>query len=277
MLGKLLKYEIKSTAKTIVPIYVVFLLIAVLNRLCFSVFPSYDLDYGNPIFNFFAMIFSTLLPIFFIIILVSCFILTFVIIIQRFYKNLMRDEGYLMWTLPVKVSSHIFAKLLIAMLWIICTSLVSLCAFAILFVNFHTLFPDIAELFSVLNYGFQEVLGITSPQIWFACLFLLFTTIMSMVSSIIMIYCCIAIGNLSSKHKIACSFLSYVVINIILQTLYTAILFIFSFIAAIANWNPSFPTMYLSILISSTVATVILAGVFYGITHFILSKKLNLE
>lgn len=277
MLGKLLKYEIKSTAKIIVPIYVVFLIIAILNRLCFSVFPNYDLDYGNPIVSLFAIIFSTLLPIFFVIILVGCFILTYVIIIQRFYKNLMRDEGYLMWTLPVKVSSHIFAKLLVAMLWIICTSLVSLCAFAILFVNFYTLFPDIAELFSVFMYGFQEILGITTSQIWFSSLFFLFTTIMSMVSSIIMIYCCIAIGNLSNKHKIACSFLSYIVINIILQTLYTVIVFISSFIAVIADWNPSFPTMYASILISSAIATVILVGVFYGITHFILSKKLNLE
>lgn len=34
--------------------------------------------------------------------MVALFVLTMIVIIQRFYKGLLCDEGYLMFTLPVK-------------------------------------------------------------------------------------------------------------------------------------------------------------------------------
>ena len=39
----------------------------------------------------------------------AAFVLTLIIQIQRFSKNLLGDEGYLMFTLPASVSQHITA------------------------------------------------------------------------------------------------------------------------------------------------------------------------
>lgn len=45
-------------------------------------------------------------------------VVTAVILIQRFYKNLLGSEGYLMFTLPVTVSQHLFSKTIIAVVMI---------------------------------------------------------------------------------------------------------------------------------------------------------------
>ena len=44
-------------------------------------------------------------------------LLTLVLMVYRFYKNLMTDEGYLMFTLPVSRSQLIWSKLMVALAW----------------------------------------------------------------------------------------------------------------------------------------------------------------
>ena len=46
--------------------------------------------------------------------MVAVMIVTLIIIIQRFYKNLLCDEGYLMNTLPMSVWKNITSKLVVA-------------------------------------------------------------------------------------------------------------------------------------------------------------------
>ena len=48
--------------------------------------------------------------------LYGCLRADLIIQIQRFSKNLLGDEGYLMFTLPASVSQHITAKLVVAVL-----------------------------------------------------------------------------------------------------------------------------------------------------------------
>ena len=45
------------------------------------------------------------------------FVATLIVVIQRFYKSLLGDEGYLMFTIPVKAWQNILNKLLVSMLW----------------------------------------------------------------------------------------------------------------------------------------------------------------
>ena len=88
MLSKLLKYELKATGRIFLPLFLALLLFAGINR--FTLSPD---EFDAP-----AMISM----IMYIIIMVGMFVMTFIMMIQRFYKNLLSDEGYLMLTLPVK-------------------------------------------------------------------------------------------------------------------------------------------------------------------------------
>ena len=89
MLGKLIKYEFNANSRTFLPMYIALILVAAVNRVLRVTMSEANLAFGISI-----------------MLLVGLFmalgIITLVVIIQRFNKNLLGDEGYLMFTLPVK-------------------------------------------------------------------------------------------------------------------------------------------------------------------------------
>lgn len=130
MLGKLLKYELKSTAKFFVPMYFAILVITTLNSIFIrkNVFVE-----AQGIIN---MVIGGLF--------IAITTLTIVIIVKRFKKNLLGDEGYLMFTLPVKSSSLILSKYISALIWVLLTMIVSSMA---IIIYSNALFTDIGGLF----------------------------------------------------------------------------------------------------------------------------------
>ena len=112
MLAKLLKHEFKATARIFLPLYLILLIFGLINRI-FNVFDIF----GDSISFNMQSILSVISSIIYFTLIVAIIVMTLVIMIQRFYKNLLGDEGYLMFTLPVKPWQHIVSKLIIAMLW----------------------------------------------------------------------------------------------------------------------------------------------------------------
>lgn len=53
----------------------------------------------------------------FIISAITMFVATAIVIIWRFYRNTSSDEGYLLFTLPVKVDYIIISEFLCALIW----------------------------------------------------------------------------------------------------------------------------------------------------------------
>ena len=94
MLGKLMKYEIKATGRTLIPLYIALLAFAIINKIFIGTGLSDKLE-GFGSIPFILSIFGYGFT------MAAVFIVTFFVIIQRFYKNLLGDEGYLMNTLPV--------------------------------------------------------------------------------------------------------------------------------------------------------------------------------
>jgi uncharacterized membrane protein YuzA (DUF378 family) len=110
MLGKLTKYELKATARFFLPLYGALILMAALNRL------TMDISARN-ITSVLMNVLSSISMTAYVILIVGIFALTFIVMLQRFYKNLVKDEGYLMFTLPVKVWQLVVSKLIVSFLW----------------------------------------------------------------------------------------------------------------------------------------------------------------
>ena len=89
-------------------------------------------------------ILSLIVPSLFGAIVMAICVVTFIMTIQRFYKNMLGREGYLMFTLPVSVSKLIWSKLIVVMVWIILSVIVGSVAFMIVIFNFN----DLKLLFS---------------------------------------------------------------------------------------------------------------------------------
>lgn len=105
---KLLKYEWKACARTCLPLYGVLILMSLISRILYVIPKNASLDFMLPAIG--SMLYMG--------VMMAAFVVTAVILIQRFYKNLLGSEGYLMFTLPVTVSQHLLSKTIIAVVMI---------------------------------------------------------------------------------------------------------------------------------------------------------------
>ena len=102
MLGKLIKHEFRATGRIMLPLLGAELLLSVLAGLSIR-----GLDRMENM-GFLGVTYVLTLVVFFLG-LFALGVVAFVLMIQRFYKNLLRDEGYLAMTLPVSVDEQIWA------------------------------------------------------------------------------------------------------------------------------------------------------------------------
>lgn len=147
MLGKLLKYDFRSMGKQFAYVWPAVLVLALVNRFTLgSALYQGSSDIGVPgqlaLVNRFTLgntlyqvssdigvpgqLASGLIFFLYWAIIMAMMVLTLVFVIQRFFKGLLGDEGYLMHTLPVKPWQLIFSKLICSIVTFIVSVLVGL-------------------------------------------------------------------------------------------------------------------------------------------------------
>ena len=268
MLGKLIKHEFRATGRILLPVYLVMLLTAALVR-GFQVLTEQTA--GE-----FMRVLAVLSVLLFSAAVFGGSILAFVLMIYRFYKNLMTDEGYLMFTLPVSVHQLLWAKLLVSMLWFVAVFCVD--ALAILLAIYENgMFAGLPEfvrnVFDSMN-RYYAVNGLLYM------LELLGVMIVSMVTACLLVYAPISIGNSFATHKTLLSVVFYFVIQTVLQIV---TVFGFAFSARTVNdvIMPSLaasPTRAAHLLFLSVLGySLIIGTILYALTWFMLRKRLNLQ
>lgn len=288
MLGKLLKYEMKATSRVFLPMYITLLVVALIN----SFFINTSMF---QIQGLLMMIFGSLL--------IAMFVVTFVVLLQRFSKNLLGDEGYLIFTLPVNSSSIILSKYLIALLWTILSGIVAILAFFLI-----TIIPILGDINLDISYIFQsigEFFNIIFTQSYWKYIFnIILLLFFSYSVFILTVYLSISMGQLPvfNKHRTLSSFISFIGLNIIFSfvknllgslllsngkngmmenTTIDSINGLSSIPHYAISLTSSTPNDVVSLvntgLIASTVLNlVLLIGLFFAI-KYILDRKLNLE
>ena len=102
MFRKLLKYEFLAFCRDLLPIYLLMIAAAVVSVVL--------LNFGNDLSITVSILVLGAIAI-------AAVVLTLGAVGGRFQKNLLKDEGYLMLTLPVSVTQIIGSKLLAAVVW----------------------------------------------------------------------------------------------------------------------------------------------------------------
>lgn len=95
MLRKLLKHEFRATARIMLPLYLVLLVTAVGANITTQ-------GLSNSSYQILRLL-GALLAMAFGIAIIGVCVMSLVVMVQRFYKNLLGDEGYVMLTLPVNL------------------------------------------------------------------------------------------------------------------------------------------------------------------------------
>lgn len=110
MLSKLMYHEFKATRRVFFPAYGIMLALAVISSV-FMILSSNLQRLAVPL---------ALLLLAYVLSLFAVGVLSFVYMIVRFYKNLLGDEGYLMFTLPATPAQLVWSKCLVSTIWMDC-------------------------------------------------------------------------------------------------------------------------------------------------------------
>ena len=276
MLGKLLKYEFKATGRVLVPVYGLLIVLAALSR------SSLGLDKINNE-NILGHIFQSICITAYIFTMAAVSIGTLIIIIQRFYKNLLGDEGYLMNTLPVKAWHNITSKLITGTVWTFLSGVVGVISILIMakvdFSVIATAWKKVEEIFGMAynEYGAAFVWTIIE---------IIVLMVISLVSSIIHIYVSIAIGHMAEKRKVLASLGAYIGTSIVINVIVSQITSIFAMNSDTLNYAignsitvdmASNYAVLNKIFLYLIIIQLIITIVCFFVTNYILNKKLNLE
>lgn len=281
MTRKLMKYEMRSMMRLFLPMWGALLLLSLINH--------FTLRAGGSNSALTVTAANTLrgsMMTLYVVVILAIVIVALIVMVRRFYMGLLRDEGYLMFTLPVSTSQLIWSKCLSAALLTSVTGLVCLLSVLILALDGSS----IREMMVSLHSLEQEYGGVTGLIVR-GCLLGLIACVLTAISSIMQAYCCMAIGQLSNKHKVLCSILAFVGISTllsVLSSLFGSILLLNPAVTRALNiWFDHVILKQSALQATSSaiwtlfgimsVSGVIGTAVFYVPTLLLLKKKLNLE
>ena len=246
MLGKLIKYDFCSIARILFPVYGALLVAAVLLGIS-----SRDTQVSLTI----AMIYSALL--------IAAILMTMVLVIQRFYSNLLGREGYLMFTIPVSTGTHIFAKVVTALLWGLLGIIVVVLS-GVLIMAFDPSIGGFQGLGDMVNALFQIRLD---PEDQKTMLFSICLGILTVSAIITRIYAAISVGHLWSTHRILGAFLAYIGFQIL----------VFWMVSEIGLSILPGTMLNEHYMVTEILIPAIQIAVYGVITWLILDRRLNLE
>lgn len=264
MLRKLMKYEFKATGRLLLPLYLALIVLSIINKFFIG------LDSNGKNMNILNGVPAVISMFIYGCILVAMFIVTFFIIAQRYYRNILGDEGYLMNTLPVRPWENIASKLLVGITWIILSGLVAIISIVIM-AYYPNMFGDGIEAFrSMFSKGYSEIGG----QVNSLMLIIILLAIISLVSSIMQIYASISIGNIFEKRKILFSFGAFLGLKIITGIISTIV----ELSGGIAKYNTEITlAVTTSLLIKVVLIQLVFITCYFLICNYIIKNKLNLE
>lgn len=271
MLGKLMKHEFKATARLMAPLLLVVLLLGVFARIADSILTG-------PTRSWLTETLHTLLIFAFVVSLFAAVICAVVLMVQRFSKNLMGDEGYLMFTLPVGHNQLLLSKLLTSVVWFLAVIVVDILA-VLIAVYERGMMQEILDVFSATWRAMQNYYLAARGWVIVELVLLLFV---SLALSCLQFYTPIAIGYSFAKRKGFLSVVFFFVLQVIEQVIVTGLLV--KLADKIFDWNATQP--YTAARVGAQTQEVILwmlgcevavAGILYVITWLMMKKRLNLQ
>jgi len=262
MLRKLMKYEFMAMGRIFLPLFGALIIISIVN----SILGHFGLDVPERI----GIVLSVLL-------MVGISVVTFIVIIQRFWTNLLSSEGYLMMTLPVSTDKIILSKLFTSSIWEVVSSVVLV--IAILFITVGRV--DYTEMIEGIRIAFRMI-PFSSFQVVSLIMQFLAMLTLGAFSNILILYACMSLGMITTKYRWLVAVAAYIAITTVLQivaVVASAVGFFTGLFELFERFLMSFTT-FGTIHVIALIVNLIMAAfcvAFYFITRYMLKSRLNLQ
>lgn len=278
MLGKVMKHDFRAVGRLLLPLFGLGVASSIVIRILIAISPYM----WRPIEQALTSTAASLG----VLVVCAISLLTTVIVVMRYYQTFASTQGYLTFSLPVSINTHLWSRLLVSTLSLLASFFVSLiCALIIIPKSFSTIMEVLrqisAEYFTVI-------------LLW--CLLLFGFLIVATVTSLLHFYLSIAIGTQFGRHRIGGSVLSYFILNTV-ESIVTMPLISAIFMGIFGNdgigynwfywydysglnglqaaWH--FLGVFAIILGISSAISLILGAAKFLVTKYIFTKRINLE
>lgn len=263
-LGTLLKHEMKAVGRRVLPCCAALLVVSIIFGITiFGFGPS------GPVSDFLSGLFGVL----YCIMAVGVVVYTAIVLIQRYYSNLLGNEGYLNFTLPVTVNAHIASKTISAGIWAALSILIAGLSVLILLLFAVTpaeLLEEAGVVLSELNTyvgGFKVLLAVLE------CLVLI---VMALGEAALKVYAAISVGHLWEKHRAlgaVGAYVGFVIIECVLAGLMDHFIPMYRLFSLYIS---DFAVFQIELLITFFVVAVT-SAIYWFISYRILDRHLNLQ
>lgn len=268
MLGKLLKYDIKSTSRVLLPLYGALLGAAVL--LGVSLRPIIN---NQPMPNSMgggSMIMTSISSVLYVILIAAVAIVTLVMILYTgFYKSLLGTEGYLRFSLPVSTGQQLASKTINALIWMVLAGVLAILSIIFLTVpavGYTSIHQGIVQIFQ----SHQDFSPEFSKFAWQVILL----AIAGGISFVLKVFMSITVGHEWSAHPVVGALLMYIAVSI-LESIIANVL---PFSSSLTNaMNADTVSAVHGILWGTLAVTLVMAAIFYAVTWYMLDRRLNLQ
>lgn len=274
MLGKLIKYDLMADWKKYSALYAATLLVSVM---LLTMGKIKERIHDNRILEIVEDMFGVL----FMTLIVAIGVAVIVLTVMRFYKNVVRDEGYLTHTLPVHTWQILASKLISSYIWFFSAFIIGGICIGIGMDEPFWIFDFFEELSEVIS---TEASGSTERSLLIQ-IFVVIAISVVLAPFFIMThtYFCFALGNLSNSHKLGVAVLSFFGVNIAENIISTIVLSFFTTNFLGDRWADEMMPMTEVFRVSNTVMiialviSIVISVGFFIASERIFAKKLNLE
>ena len=257
MLIKLMKHEFLATGRVMLPLYLLLVVVSVGVNLSVHGMAMVS----NPIFDLLGALFA----ISYVLIIFAAFILCLVVIVARFYRNMMGPEGYLTLTLPVSVHQHVLSKLFISLLWMVLTGAAVALSVLLIFLGDEMY---VSRFFQV----FQSTMGQLNINLSGIALLSLLLGLLHTALIILQFYTACSIGGSFANSKLVLSVAFFFAIQLIVSAVNSLI---GEFGMSAFSGGPEALVHFSMGLDGAMMGVEVL--IFYFITTYFLKNKVNLE
>ena len=272
-IGKVIKYDLKHSSKRLLPLYGVLLALGLLVGLFIS--PNQRDIFVNGGGSSYAMgsrDFITM-SLFFLYIIFSCVacVMTIVAIARRFKQSMLEEEAYLNLSLPVTMGEHLWGKFITGFIWMFCCCIINFISGLLCLIRFDL--PEmIREFFEVLPEVSQE-LGAYNLSIAKIFWLGLMVTVASTCFIITLIFVVNSFGLVIKSRRSFWKVLIIIGLLYINGWIFRLIPNVDSrYIADFAVGGALFKAFGIFSLI-----LVLISAVYFAVTQYMFTKKLNLD
>lgn len=210
----------------------------------------------------------------------------------RFYRSMYTDEGYLSHTLPVTANQLFLSKVLVSGVWYLFITIGIGISVVALIVSLMTGLLNIGELSSVLTQyngniwefmadafyelgrTYEEEMGINLSHY---VITLLLTYVAGPFITMVTLFGALTIGQLSSKHKGLMGILAYAGLTILSSIIGSTVQSAFMFGTNVMSSSGGFSVTTNMAYDINVITSLLIAAIMYGVSYYIMNRKLNLD